>query len=76
MRDFDLWRYVAPLPVRLITSALARLGEARDELSSRIARLLDGAWFHGQAASASEVQALIEEARDIIKRAEDLATAP
>jgi hypothetical protein len=58
------------------TRALARLGEARDELSSRIARLLDGAWFHGQAASADEVQVLIKEARDIIERAKDLATDP
>jgi 16S rRNA G1207 methylase RsmC len=54
--------------------AIAELGRERDELAARIAHLLDDAWFHGQVAHAAEVRELIEEARRIIDRAEDLAS--
>ena len=54
--------------------ALAEFAEERDRLSSRIADLLDAAWFRGRAASAEEVRDYTEEARRIIERAEDLST--
>jgi hypothetical protein len=54
--------------------ALAELGKERDRLSSRIADLLDVAWFRGRAASAEEVREYTEDARRIIERAEDLST--
>ena len=59
-----------------MTRSLAELERDRDEISGRIARLLDGAWFFGQAASADDVRDLIGEARKVIDRAENLASRP
>jgi hypothetical protein len=55
-------------------AALADLGQRRDDVSSRIGRLLDEAWFHGEPARGDDIRALIDQAQKIIERAKNLAS--